>query len=116
MKLKLINYGVLTAALALIGVSSAHAEVTQVERVNVPFDFYAENQKMLAGNYTVGLDFDNDVTTLTDSYGHKVMMLGVAADNTYKDHPKLVFNRSGQSYFLREVQSPDLDLDVRVTK
>jgi hypothetical protein len=116
MKLKLINYGVLAAALALIGGSSAHAEVDQVEKVNVPFDFYAENQNMPAGNYTVGMDVEDDMTTLTNSSGHTVMMLGRAADNSYSEHPKLVFNHSGRSYVLREVQSTNLDVDLPVTK
>lgn len=116
MKLKLINYGLLTAALALIGVSSARAEVDQVEKVNVPFDFYAENQKMPAGTYAIGMDVEDGMTTLTNNSGRTVMMLGTAADNSYSDQPKLVFDHSGQSYFLREVQSPELDVDLPATK
>jgi hypothetical protein len=117
MKLKLINYGVLTAALALVGVASAHAQVDQVEKVNVPFDFYAEGQKLPAGTYNVGVDVENDMTTLTSATtGHTVMFLGTPANNLYSDNPKLVFNHSGDSYRLREVQSDELNVDVPVTK
>lgn len=117
MKLKLINYGVLAAALALVGVSSAHAQVDQVEKVNVPFDFYAEGQKLPAGTYNVGIDVDTDMTTLTSAAtGHTVMFLGEPADNLYSDTPKLVFDHSGDTYRLHEVQSEELNVDFPAKK
>ena len=115
MKLKLTNSCVLAAALLLIGVSSARAEVDQVEKAKVPFDFYAENQKMPAGTYDIGLDPDGDITTLTDSSGHRVLLMAVPAGDSGGDRPKLVFDHSEGSYFLREVKNNFLNVDIPTT-
>ena len=115
MKLKLISYSVLAFALSLVGVSSAHAQADQVERANIPFDFYAGNHKMPAGTYNIALDLQGDVITLTDNSGDAAFLMGFPAgdDGGYKS--ELVFDHSGDSYFLREVKSDVLDVEFPTT-
>jgi hypothetical protein len=116
MKLKLINYSVLAAALSLIGVCSARAEVDQVEKANIPFDFYANNQKMPAGTYNIGIDLVGDIISLRNSSGHAVLLMGVPANDGGGEQSDLVFDHAGNSYFLREVKSDELDVSFSTTK
>src|SRR5262249_51178935 len=116
MKLRLIHSCVLAFALSMVGVSLAHAEVDQVETANIPFDFYAGNQQMPAGTYTIGLDLQGDIITLNDGGGHAAILMGVPAGDDGKYESQLVFDHSGDSYFLREVKSDLLDVDLPTTK
>jgi hypothetical protein len=115
MKLKLINYSVLAAALSLISVSSAHAETDQLGRATIPFDFYAANQKMPAGTYYIRVDLTGDIINLSDASGHTVLLTGMP-DGGSEDQAGLVFDHSGDSYFLREVKSDELDVRLPTIK
>ena len=48
MKLKFMLFSVFALVLSLGGVSSAYAEIDEVEQAEVPFDFYAGSTKMSA--------------------------------------------------------------------
>ena len=116
MKLKLIPHCLLAIGLAFLGVSAAHAEADLVETANIPFDFYAGNQQMPAGTYTIKLDIQNDIITLNDNSGHTAFVMGVPAGDDGDYQSELLFNHSGDSYFLREVKNDVLDMDFPATK
>ena len=116
MKLKLIPHCVLAIGLALAGASAAHAEADEVETATIPFDFYAGNQQMPAGTYTIKLDIQNDIITLNDNSGHAAFVIGVPAGDDGSYQSELLFDHSGDSYFLREVKNNVLDMDFPATK
>jgi hypothetical protein len=58
MKLKLITlFAVLVfASVGIVGL--AHAQDDESVKANIPFDFYAGKQRMLAGSYRIGINLD----------------------------------------------------------
>ena len=116
MKLKRIALFATVGVLATMGVRPAHAENDEIEKATIPFEFYAETQRMPAGTYYFALDLAANTITISDSAGHYARFLtGVpAGDGNSKD--ELVFDRSGNSYFLKEFESDLQDLRFSVRK
>jgi hypothetical protein len=77
-------------------------------RINVPFDFYIENQLFPAGEYRIAMDSPNSVAsshvTVRATKGQEVKMLatlpGVDADATVN---ALRFNKYEDTYFLSTI-------------
>jgi hypothetical protein len=116
MKLKFIIFSVFALVLSLGSVSSAYAEIDEVEQAAVPFDFYAGSTKMPAGTYNIGLDAQNDTIKVSDASGrHAVILLGSPADGTGAK-TQLVFDRSGDTYLLREIDNNVRSLSVSEDK
>jgi hypothetical protein len=116
MKLKFIIFSVFALVLSLGGVSSAYAEIDEVEQADVPFDFYAGSTKMPAGTYNIGLDAQSDTIKVSDASGKSaVLLLGSPADGKGKK-TQLVFDRSGDTYFLREIDNNVINLSVSEDK
>jgi hypothetical protein len=61
MKLKLITFftSLVFASVGIVGL--AHAQDDETVKANIPFDFYAGKQKMLAGSYRIGINLETDV-------------------------------------------------------
>ena len=115
MKLKFIIFSVFALVLSLGGVSSAYAEIDEVEQADVPFDFYAGNTKMPAGTYNIGLDAQNNTIKVSNASGKNgVLLLGTPAGTGNKT--QLVFDRSGDTYLLREIDNDVLNLSVSEDK
>ena len=116
MKLRFIIFSVFALVLSLGGVSSAFAEIDEVEQADIPFDFYAGGTKMPAGTYNIGLDAQNDTINVSDASGrHAVILLGSPADGTGVK-TQLVFDRSGDTYLLREIDNNVINLSVSEDK
>lgn len=116
MKLKFIIFSVFALVLSLGGVSSAYAEIDEVEQAAVPFDFYAGSTKMPAGTYNIGLDAQSDTIKVSDASGkNAVLLLGSPADGAAKK-TQLVFDRSGDTYLLREIDNNVVNLSVSEDK
>lgn len=58
--MKLMNLCVVALFVSMAAISSAHAQIDRVEKADIPFDFYAGNTVLPAGNYNIGLDVQND--------------------------------------------------------
>jgi hypothetical protein len=100
--------------LASIGsISSAYAQSDEMERANVPFDFYADGQKMPAGTYTIGINLETDMITLKDASGKHQMFQAGTHEGYGEDKSELVFEHSGNTYGLIEVKSDVIDLTFR---
>ena len=114
MKSKLIIFSV--AAFLSLGICSAFAETDQRVKADIPFDFYAGPQKLSAGTYYIGLDVESDTVAISDDAGrHTIFLLGNPGDGT-QDKAQLVFDRSGDSYFLKEVDTSALDFAIPESK
>src|SRR5256885_789392 len=101
MKLNLIVLFTALVFVLMVGVCSAYAQNGEVEKANVPFDFYAGDQRMPAGTYYIGLDLASDIIPISDNAGQrKVFLMGIRFDNG-GDKSELVFDHLGDSYFLK---------------
>jgi hypothetical protein len=116
MKSKFAIVFAMLVVLPILGAVSAHAQLDDAVRADVPFDFYAGTQKMPAGLYYVTFDLDSDVVQLNDNNGHSVLMRGFEADEVAFQQPKLIFDHLGDNYFLKQCESQDLDLAFSVKK
>ena len=80
---------------------------------NIPFAFYAGDQKMPAGTYTIGLSLENKLTSLTDASGEpKIFLPGIPADNG-SEETELVFEQTGNIYLLKELKSESMDVTFK---
>lgn len=97
---------VLAAALAICTLISASPAEGQdgIMKATIPFDFRAGSQRMPAGKYEIDRLSDS-VILLRGPAEHKTNFLQVhsAQSSKSQDQGILVFNRYGDSYFLRQV-------------
>jgi hypothetical protein len=101
MKLKLITlFAVLVfASVGIVGL--AHAQDDETVKANIPFDFYAGKQRMLAGSYRIGINLETDVISFTDESGHRMFLMGTVAEEA-DGRSLLVFTHSENAYALEE--------------
>ena len=94
---------VLTSA-ALCG-TAAFAD--EHKRVEVPFSFVAKNHAYQAGTYTIGVDWQRSVVTLSEiGRASQPLMWIIVPGAVDPTHPKvsLTFDVSGQQHVLRTIQ------------
>jgi hypothetical protein len=108
MKLKLITlFAVLVfASVNIVGL--AHAQDDETVKANIPFDFYAGKQRMLAGSYRIGINLETDVISFTDESGHRMFLMGTVAEEA-DGRSLLVFTHSENAYALEELKSDAYD-------
>jgi hypothetical protein len=108
MKLKLITlFAVLVfASVGIVGL--AHAQDDESVKANIPFDFYAGKQRMLAGSYRIGINLETDVISFTDETGHRMFLMGSVAEEA-DGRSLLVFTHSENAYALEEFKSDAYD-------
>jgi hypothetical protein len=101
----LVSFRTLVLSSAALCTTAAFA--AEQKRVEVPFSFVAKHHAYQAGSYTVGVDWQRSVVTLSEigRTSQPLMWIIVpgAADPT---HPKvcLTFDISGQEHVLRTIQ------------
>jgi hypothetical protein len=108
MKLKLITLFTVLVFASVGIVSLAHAQDDETVKANIPFDFYAGKQQMLAGSYRIGINRETDVISFTDESGHRTFMMGTAAEEA-DGRSLLVFTHSENAYALEELKSDAYD-------
>jgi hypothetical protein len=108
MKLKLITlFAVLVfASVGIVGL--AHGQDDETVKANIPFDFYAGKQRMLAGSYRIGFNLETDVISFTDESGHRMFLMGSVAEEA-DGRSLLVFTHSENAYALKELKSDAYD-------
>jgi hypothetical protein len=110
MKLKHIILSAAVIFLPMVGVRSAHAQTDEVEKANIPFDFYAGSQKLPAGTYYFALDLPNHLIMISNSAGQQLrFLMGVEAEDG-GDVSALIFDHVSDSYFLKDFKSDLLDM------
>ena len=93
------------------------AFAAEQKRVEVPFSFVAKHHAYQAGSYTVGVDWQRSVVTLSEvGRSSQPLMWIIVPGAADPSHPKvcLTFDVSGQEHVLRTIQyesfaTPNLD-------
>ncbi len=104
MKKSLVLLAVL--ALAAVVVAPVSAQSTTL-KANIPFEFSAGSSLMPAGDYTLGGSYSSSVVLLrsddSSSAGYISARATQTAPGVLGDKAKLIFNRIGDQYFLRQI-------------
>src|SRR5262245_25646773 len=118
MKLKFIMFLAALLVLPLYVIIGAQAqEADEAVRANIPFAFYAGNQQMAAGSYNVGVDVANHMILIRDRSGqNESFLMGLISDSSRHENPVMVFDHLGDSYFLRDVKTPNTDVSFPTQK
>jgi hypothetical protein len=96
-------------ALPMLGAGVAVAETDQRVKVDIPFAFQAGNKQLPAGTYIIGMDLRAGLASVKTSDGFgKVLMLANTVGTGDGIDAKLVFDKVGDSYLLRDVEAPGL--------
>jgi hypothetical protein len=96
-------------ALPMLGAGVAVAQTDQRVKVDIPFAFQAGDKQLPAGSYIIGMDLQAKLANVTTSDGvGEVLMLANTVGNSDGIDAKLVFDKVGDSYLLRDVDSPGL--------
>ena len=83
-------------------------------RADVPFTFAVGNKQLPAGHYTFSTE-PNDTIIIRDNQGQIAVL-----SNTYDTEAlagyssRLIFNKYGDRYFLREIRCPSIALNVEL--
>lgn len=98
----------------LLAAASAHAQITQTVRVQVPFPFVAAGQNMPAADYSVKITMDTGLIILS-SRGRSVIALSIRNVHPGKEsfESYLKFERYGDSWVLEEVNHDGVDQVLR---
>jgi hypothetical protein len=98
----------------LLAAASAHAQITQTVRVQVPFPFVAAGQNMPAADYSVKITKDTGLIILS-SPNRSVIALSIRNVHPGKESYEsyLKFERYGNSWVLEEVNHDGIDQVLR---
>ncbi len=107
-------------ALALFAASTlttAGTAIAQGQRVQatIPFDFNVGSKLLPPGTYQISYARPNLITVQNWQKSVSISTLGMPTDPQQSQASRLVFNRYGDQYFLRNVFSPQTGLSVVLT-
>lgn len=102
------------ASLVMAGNASAQSHKI---RANIPFDFSVGRAFLPAGTYTITSD-DGITVVVQNGNWHAIIFRSAVADEDRSKNNRLVFNKYGDQYFLREIlcQSIHLNLELPASK
>ncbi len=107
-------------ALATLVTAGSAVAQEQAVKANVPFDFAVGNTTVPAGTYTISsaIPGDSHVIMLRNHTGKVTIMATAFADGQQSQTGKLVFDKRGDQYFLREIlcASVGMNLELPVSK
>ncbi len=111
----LVSFRTLVLTSAALCTTAAFA--AEQKRVEVPFSFVAKHHAYQAGSYTVAVDWQKSVVTLSEvGRSSQPLMWIIVPGAADPAHPKvsLTFDISGQEHVLRTIQyesfaTPNLD-------
>ena len=111
----LVSFRTLVLSSAALCTTAAFA--AEQKRVEVPFSFVAKHHAYQAGSYTVAVDWQKSVVTLSEvGRSSQPLMWIIVPGAADPAHPKvsLTFDISGQEHVLRTIQyesfaTPNLD-------
>lgn len=97
---------IVAIALAM-AVVTAHAQSSRPVLSNVPFEFVVGDATLPAGEYRISRPFGNALTIQTVDANAAAIRLTNEIQSGKSKHPRLVFRRYGERYFLAEVWNGD---------
>jgi|SRR5580704_11093746 hypothetical protein len=102
----------LFALAGLVMAGTASAQSYEV-RANIPFDFTAGRVFLPAGTYTITSD-DRITVVIQNGTQHATILRSAVADEDRSRNNRLVFNKYGDQYFLREILCPSIHLNLEL--
>jgi hypothetical protein len=101
----------------MVGARLAHAELDQTLVASIPFDFYAGNQQMPAGTYNIKFDVGSSLVLVSDRAGHHAgFLLGTRENDGNNANSELVFDHTGDEYFLKDMKSSNLEMSFHIKR
>ena len=119
MKKQISNLIAAISFVLLCTVVSANAQSAGKLVAHVPFGFYAQGQKLPAGDYMIrSMNPRAGQTTLlisqTDGKAQKMVIMMPTSSRMTEGAATIVFNRYGADYFLSEIKNPAENFDARL--
>lgn len=110
-------YGVLSmlAATMVLALPMLNAQSRMV--ANVPFNFYVGEKAMAAGAYQVQPNSSTvDLLQNLDTSAAAFVIKAVRLEDVHQRHPKLVFERCGNQYFLAQIWDGASDTGIQLPR
>jgi len=98
-------------AVALGGAALAQDLAEAVVRANIPFDFYAGNQKLPAGVYTLKVSVDRRITLRNQATGLTCSLLSMPADAMADSKALLIFDEIAGAYLLHSLEDNSVNVN-----
>jgi hypothetical protein len=114
MKRKFAFFLVMVLSLPILATQMAHAQSDETIRADIPFDFYAGEQPMPAGTYSFRFDLGSSNVQMNGDARHAMFLLANDIDENKASTPSLVFDHSGDHYFLKTIATFDGDINFSV--
>ena len=93
---------ILMLGLVMLAAASATAQSRSPIKVQIPFDFYAGEARLAAGDYRVRFISEN-VLMLRSAGGKSIIVSAPLTREGRNNAPRLVFHKYGDQYFLAQV-------------
>jgi hypothetical protein len=108
--MKRTSYTILAAvALVLMSLLPAYAQKAAAT-VNIPFTFTVDDVRMPAGQYLITEPSEKVIEIqLVGAHATKATMTTEGPSTAWTSHPRLVFHRYGNAYFLAAAWMPNSD-------
>lgn len=103
-------------AIALSGAALAQDLPKAVVRANIPFDFYAGNQKLPAGEYTLKVGVDRRITLRNQESGMTCFLLSMPADEAAGSKASLIFDEVAGAYLLYSLEDSNVSVNFYESK
>ena len=107
MKRNIMRFSVVFSAIAFLTITSAQAQPSEKMSVTIPFDYFAGNKVLPAGDYIVSGGIAEGVLLLRNRTAGQAVIFPTHSVDSGKPqaYAKLVFHRYGDRYFLSEIWS-----------
>jgi|SRR5579862_7507053 len=106
------------AAIALVVLAGAFTAAAQAQnhevRANVPFSFAVGTKQLPAGHYTFFTEPNDTIVIRNTDYQITVLSRNEDVSSVANYHSKLVFDKFGDHYFLREISCPSIAINVEI--
>jgi hypothetical protein len=100
--------------------TQVHAQIIGVLEANIPFQFYAGNTKLPAGEYRIQVLDNSDLTLMeisrVDGTASALFQIQDAENNSEPAKSELIFNKYGNRYFLAKFFDEDNRNGSQVTE
>ncbi len=103
-------------AIALSGAAFAQDLPKAVVRANIPFDFYAGDQKLPAGGYTLAVTVDRRITLRNQETGVTCFLLSMPADAVAQSKGSLLFDEVAGAYLLHSLEDRSVSVNFFESK
>ena len=113
--MKRITAIAIAALASLVTAGSAVAQGHAV-KATVPFDFAVGDSHLPAGTYTISASETGTSTSLVirSEAGNTTILAAASADGKQSQNARLVFDKYGDRYFMREILSPNAEMNLNL--